>query len=200
MSLLRYVENIPFVAFFRNGKKSTLCQIPILFFLLAPMALYSQPAKCQVYFSQKDPLAEKLIELIEREEKEIKIAIFCMTHFGIAHALIRAKDRGVNVEVIVDPFSLKTRSSIHRLIKANIPLFVWDRNIRLGATTTLGRKKRALMHDKFCVFGSHLVWTGSFNFTQSAQKKNQENVVILDDPYVFEKYAAQFDIVKKRCK
>jgi len=59
------------------------------------------------------------------------------------------------------------------------------------------------MHNKFVIFSCNvgnktLLWTGSFNFTKSAQLRNQENVVVLDDPCIIEKYEKQFEVIKKR--
>lgn len=166
-------------------KKFFLC------FLLLPFVLLAEQADCKVFFSPKDQLADRLIEMIEREQKTIKVAIYSMTHLGIAKALIEAKKRGVAIEVLVDPFSVKNRSSMTRLIEAKVPLFVWDQGVRMAE----GRRK-GLMHDKFCIFGDHLVWTGSFNFTNDADLKHQENAVAIDSREVAQKYLVQFDHMK----
>jgi len=148
-------------------------------------------ADCKVYFSPKDQLAERIIDLIDGENKSIKIAIYSMTHMGIAKALERARQRKVAVEVLVDPFSVKVQSSIHRLLEAKIPLFVWDQGIRMGA-----RRRKALMHDKFCVFGDHTVWTGSFNFTNDANLRHQENAVAMKSKEIAQNYLTQFAHMK----
>lgn len=160
--------------------------------LLFPIFLMAQPADCTAYFSPKDQLAMKLIDLIDEEEKNIKVAIYCMTHLGIAKALIRAQERGVAIEVLVDPFSVKVRSSIHRLAKAKIPLYVWDKAIRMGGQSA----GKSLMHDKFCIFGDHLVWTGSFNFTNRANKNHQENAVVIESKEIAQSYLEQFHHMK----
>lgn len=114
-----------------------------------------------------------------------------MTHLGIAKALEQAKARGVAVEVLVDPFSVKAHSSIKRISEAKIPLFVWDQGIRMGAV-----RRRALMHDKFCIFGDHTVWTGSFNFTNDAHLRHQENAVTIANKEIAATYLAQFAHMK----
>jgi len=165
-----------------------------LLFLLFPLSLFaSHPASCEVYFSPQDQVAQKLIELIDQETSSIKVAIYSMTHLGIGKALIRAKERGVDVQVIVDPFSVKIRSSVNQLAAADIPLFVWDQNLQMKGEQTARRQRRALMHDKFCILGNRLVWTGSFNFTNDATQRHQENVVTIDSREVAAKYKAQFD-------
>jgi len=153
--------------------------------------LYAVPAECTPYFSSSERLAEKLITLIDEEQKSLKVAIYAMTHMGIANAIVRARQRGVAVEVLVDPFSVKQKSSIHRLLEHQIPLFVWDKSLAAGEDVSKG-KQRALMHDKFCVFGGKLVWTGSFNFTHDANKHHQENVVTIKSRGVAQKYLQHF--------
>jgi len=161
-----------------------------LWFLLFPIVLLADPAECKVFFSPKDQLADRLIEMIDKEDKSIKVAIYSMTHLGIAKALVAAKERGVAIEVLVDPFSVK-KSPIQRLLEAKIPLFVWDQGVRMAE-----RKRRGLMHDKFCIFGDSLVWTGSFNFTNDAHLKHQENAVAIDSREVAQKYLVQFAHMK----
>jgi phosphatidylserine/phosphatidylglycerophosphate/cardiolipin synthase-like enzyme len=163
----------------------------IFLLLLLPIFAFGHVADCRVYFSPKDQLAERLIELIDKEDKSIKIAIYSMSHIGIAKALERAKERQVAIEVLVDPFSVKVQSSIHRLLGKGIPLFVWDQGIRMGA-----RRRKALMHDKFCVFGNHTVWTGSFNFTNDANLRHQENAVAMQSKEIAQNYLAQFAHMK----
>lgn len=167
----------------------------VLFFLLLSVGLSAEPADCKAYFSTQDQLADKLIELIDQEEESIKVAIYCITHFGIAKSLIQAHERGVDVEVVVDPFSIKSRSSIHRLIESKIPLFVWDESICVGDVRAK-QKRKALMHAKFCIFGNSLIWTGSFNFTNAANQCHQENVVTVESQKVAEKYLEQFSYMK----
>ena len=59
------------------------------------------------------------------------------------------------------------------------------------------------MHNKFMLFsqtvdGKALVWTGSYNFTMSANEKNQENVVIIENEALSEAYTKSFERLKKR--
>ncbi len=70
------------------------------------------PAMCQVYFSPKDDLASRLVALIDEERESIKSAIYCLTHSGIMNALMRAHKRGVDVDLIIDPQSLKGHATL----------------------------------------------------------------------------------------
>lgn len=53
------------------------------------------------------------------------------------------------------------------------------------------------MHNKFVVIDdSHLI-TGSFNWTVQAGKSNQENIIVVDNPYYIEKYNTEFESLWK---
>lgn len=74
-----------------------------------------------------------------------------------------------------------------------------------GLTTSDLTNKRSLMHNKFFIFEQNLhdqtlLVTGSFNCTYSAQKYNQENIVILDMPQLIQKYQNQFSWLKSHAQ
>ena len=57
------------------------------------------------------------------------------------------------------------------------------------------------MHHKFAIFDETTLWTGSFNWTVSANTNNCENVIITDDREACRSYQAQFNqLLKTRCK
>lgn len=148
--------------------------------------LFAKEAEIKVFFP-KDQMAERLVECIDAEKTSIKVAVYAITHAQIADALVRAKQRGVSVEVIVDPFAVKKSSSIHKLLEGKIPLFVWDGSMQQGKG-----KRRGRMHDKFCIFGAEKIWTGSFNFTYSATKRNRENALLIASRPLVQQYLSQF--------
>ena len=49
-----------------------------------------------------------------------------------------------------------------------------------------------IAHNKVIIIDNKTVITGSFNFTRSAQKYNAENVLIIHDPKLAEKYTANW--------
>ncbi len=156
-------------------------------------------ANYQVHFSPDDQIAEKLISLIATEKKSIKAAVYCLMHRGIAKALMDAHERGVQVEVIVDPYSIKSNCPVKKMGAAHLPVLVWNPPLphREGKGGKKAKQRKPLMHDKFCVFGDSQVWTGSFNFTFEAANSNRENVVVLDSPQIASLYLEEFERLKK---
>ncbi len=148
-----------------------------------------------VYFSPQDGVADRLIASINGEKKSIKVAVYCLMHAGIAKALKAAHARGVDVEVILDPYSIKSRSPVMKMVERGIPVYVWSPE-ESGSKHKL-KKCKPLMHDKFCVFGDHTVWTGSFNFTREATQANRENVVVMEGFDIAKSYLSEFAEIKK---
>ena len=172
-------------------------RIVFLLFLFLAGDVFSATATehAVVYFSPNDQVEKRLINMIEKEKKSICVAIYCMTHRGIASALIEAKKRGVDVEVIVDRFSVRVKAPLGKMVEAGIPVHVWDPDP--------GRRKKAhrpLMHHKFCVFGDDMVWTGSFNFTYEASRMHEENAIVIRDADLADAFKNQFINIKfKSC-
>lgn len=152
----------------------------------------------QAFFSPDDNVQEILVQLIEQEKKSIKIAIFSFTDGKIAQTLINARRRGVQVEVIVDVTGLRDKfNKIEALTANGIKVMIYDpKNNSIY---------NDIMHHKFVIFENNigdksLLWTGSYNFTRSATLNNQENVLILDEIHLIQKYARQFELLKDRTR
>lgn len=54
-------------------------------------------------------------------------------------------------------------------------------------------KGRGIMHHKFAIFDGRVLVTGSYNWTDSAEAQNFENILVLDDREVVLRYVRLFD-------
>lgn len=195
--------------------RRTLLEVPVTFgkthFIVGLAQEEVAPRKAEVvytdgecsvneaYFSPDDDLQQKLIHLIENEKKGIYLAVFSFTDKPIADALLRAKKRGVEVEIVVDPGFLHDRYTKVDMLRAKgVPIFVYDPKKSRNNRSTLSN----IMHNKYAIFLDNIdgpkVWTGSFNFTKSARLSNQENVVVLNHPRIVNRYLDKFHELKKR--
>lgn len=148
----------------------------------------------KAFFSPDDNLKDILLTLIACEKKSIKITMYTITEKDIAQALIDAHKKGIKVECISDrTYGADKFSKIPRLANYAIPIWVYQTEEKNGS----------LMHNKFVIFEDNIsnksiIWTGSYNFTKRAGEANQENVIIIDNQNIFNRYNQQFDIIKKR--
>ena len=155
----------------------------------------------KVLFSPDDQIKRTLIGLIDEEQAYIKMAAFSLTDKEIAAALIRAHERKVSIELVVDGQQSRTLySKVFSLVKRGIVTYSYEPQV----INKDDRDWTSLMHNKFIVFGKSLlldkvISTGSFNFTNTAANYNQENVLIQNDQEIAQVYLNQFEVLKKRC-
>ncbi|MBA2351153.1 MAG: phospholipase D family protein [Pseudomonadota bacterium] len=122
-------------------------------------------------FTPGDAADELIIKAIRNARRQILVQAFSFTHRRIANALIAAKRRGVDVQILADAGQVdKIRTSVIKdLAAAGLPVFL--------------DSAHDSAHDKVMVIdagGSETcLITGSYNFTHAAQFKNAENVLVI---------------------
>lgn len=157
------------------------------------------PVKYQkIFFSQTDNIPALLIDLISKEQKSIKAAYYSFTLESIAEALIEAKNRGVNVEIIIDSSNIENKSkAIDKLIKNQLTFYVYYSN---------SKEFKSLMHHKFMIFQEQIelpeggVITGSFNCSKAAAERHWENIVVLEGKDVMLQYLEEFNKLANVCQ
>lgn len=137
-------------------------------------------ADTRVYFSPDGGCQDVIISEIGRAGKSIDIAMYTFTSREIAEELVRAKDRGVRVRVVLDKGQeTQTYSKSRYLIKRG-----FDVKYHAGS---------GIMHNKFAIIDGAVLITGSFNWTPTADRKNEENLLLITDPGIIKKYQERFE-------
>jgi phosphatidylserine/phosphatidylglycerophosphate/cardiolipin synthase-like enzyme len=132
-----------------------------------------------IYFTPPSDVAAAVIEVIDQGQSEVLVQAYGFTHNGIAQALVRAHARGVKVKVLLDAKTDATNRFVtDLLVSQQIPL-------RLDAG-------HAIAHNKVIVVDGELVITGSFNFTNSAQTRNAENLLVLKSTELAKSYKSNW--------
>lgn len=124
----------------------------------------------QILFTPGDDAAGHIIQVIEGARKQVLVQAFSFTSDEIAGALIDARRRGIDVQVIADAEQIKRmkRGQVPKIAAGGVPVYI-DRS-------------HASAHNKVMIVdaagANPVVITGSFNFTNAAQHKNAENLLI----------------------
>jgi phospholipase D len=111
--------------------------------------------------------------LIERSimdaRKSVFIHAYSFTSEPIANALLRAKEKGVDVIILVDRSQVKDKHTK-----------VWQ--LKAQGIKVLVDVLPGIAHNKVMIIDDNRVITGSFNWTNAAQFRNAENILMIDDP------------------
>ncbi|MFA5034981.1 MAG: phospholipase D family protein [Candidatus Margulisiibacteriota bacterium] len=135
-----------------------------------------------VYFSPNGGTRDKIISRINLARKSIKIAIYSLTSGEIVWALENAKKRGVEIKIVADYSQSKGKHS-------EVPYLV-NKGFKVKI---IKGKGRGIMHNKFAVFDDKEVATGSYNWTDNAEKNNYENSLFLKGAQIVSAFSREFD-------
>ena len=139
-------------------------------------------AESEAIFSPKESIKESILKGVESATFTLDLAIHEITSLDMAQALLKAKQRGVKVRLIVDAKQAKAKSSrVTYLIHQGILVKV------------LGGKEREVMNHRFTILDGRKVMAGSFNWTEASEKWNYENILILTEEEVVAAYQREFD-------
>ncbi len=120
----------------------------------------------QVFFSPAGGCTDAIVREIQSSQRQILIQAYSFTSEPIARACVEARGRGVSVFAILDR-SQETEqySAADFLLNSGIP--------------TLIDSKHQIAHNKVILIDGQTVITGSFNFTNNAERSNAENLLII---------------------
>lgn len=137
-------------------------------------------------FSDGERISEAIGAALGRSRVSVRAALYELNLPGLARDLIAAKERGLDVAVVVDHrhmfsdgLSEERSRELDELVAAGVPLRV----LRGGG-------QRGIMHNKFVLLDGRLLETGSFNWSKAADTVHREDALFRDDPALIAGFAA----------
>ena len=163
--------------YFKTKTKLTIITLTII--ILSITISISPLAKTEVYFSLYDNPQKEIIKNINQAEAFISLAMYIFTDREIALPLAKAQERGVKVRLYLDKDQVDYQYSQSRFL------------VQKGIKTRVSSNKY-IMHNKFAIIDNCLLLTGSYNWTFSANHRNDENLMVIYDPEIIEIFQNQF--------
>lgn len=134
----------------------------------------------ETYFSPDDGASSRIVELIQSAQQGIDFLAFAFTSDPIGEALLQRHWQGLLIRGVVEASQSKaTGAEATKLGMAGI-------DIRLDANPEN-------MHHKAIIFDRSIVLLGSYNFTRSAEERNDENMLIIHDPALAAQFLIEFE-------
>ena len=127
-----------------------------------------------------------IIKSLDGAKSKILLLGYSFTSKPITEALISAKNRGVEVRLVLDhsqQFQKSSKESVELLLANRIDV-LFDHSVKIA-------------HNKIIIVDDYLSITGSYNWSHSAEFNNAENLIFIKSNDVAKKYTEYFE---NRCK
>lgn len=122
----------------------------------------------EVYFSPDDGVAARLVELLDGAQESIYFLAYSFTSNDLGEAMRARADAGVTVAGVMDDSQVESNTGTE-----------FDPFQQAGLDVRLDGNESGLMHHKVIIIDESIVITGSYNFSTSAEERNDENVFII---------------------
>jgi phosphatidylserine/phosphatidylglycerophosphate/cardiolipin synthase-like enzyme len=139
-------------------------------------------ARIETYFAPQDGVAARVAARVREARQSLHFLAFSFTHDGIAQAVLERAQAGVAVSGVFERTGSETRfSAFGKFKQAGLDVYQ-DGN-------------PYAMHHKVFIIDGRTVLFGSFNFSDSADRDNDENLLIVDDPGFAQAFEQEFERV-----
>jgi len=129
----------------------------------------------QLCFTPDEKCTPLILKEIALAKDTIYVQAYGMSSPPIVESLIEAHKRGVKVNILLDKSNLNDSwSKMQELVDSGIEVNI--------------DKLPGIAHNKVIIIDLQKVITGSFNFTRSADARNAENVIVIDDKVIADRY------------
>lgn len=143
----------------------------------------------EFYFSPDDGVAARLVELILEAQESIYFMAFSFTADDIGAAIVDAAlTREVTVAGVMEVEQVNTNQGTE-----------YDYFQQSGLDVLLDGNE-GQMHHKVIIVDRSIVITGSYNFSASAETRNDENLVIIHNPVIAGYYLDEFQRVYEQAQ
>lgn len=142
----------------------------------------------QVYFSPDDGVASPVLDILNAAQESIYFLAFSFTADELGEAIRARAENGLTVAGVME--DQQVRSNIgteYDLFKrAGLDVFI-DGN-------------EGQMHHKTMIVDERIVITGSYNFSRSAEERNDENLIVIYNEEIADFYMQEFQRVYRLAK
>lgn len=141
----------------------------------------------QPLFSPYDKVDDAVHTKLTQASQSVHCSLYGITNLRLASDLIDAKKRGADVGVGLDKIQASGKHDLHD-------------NLQAAGILVEVKPVATLEHNKFCVIDGTMVIMGSWNWSNSAQKQDNSDVIITDCRKVAQAFEAAYQRIIERDK
>ncbi len=139
------------------------------------------------YFSPNGGAQKAILDRLKAAKKSIRVTAFTFTDTGMADVLKAKNKEGLDVKGVFEA-------------RNNSALGAEYATLKRAGVDILEDGNCYILHSKLMIIDNKTVVMGSYNYTDAANKTNDENVLIIDDPALAKNYISEFNRIYKQAQ
>lgn len=158
-----------------NPEKFTIIQTGDTYSVQGGIVDRRKPVINQAHF---EDIQNKILTALDGAKVSIRVVMAWFTNDTLFDKLVEKHKEGLDVEISIYDDGVNKKHGVditqlpHKMIKRG--------------------KRGGLMHDKFCVIDNQIVVTGSYNWTNNAEFRNDENITVEHDPEQATRFSLEY--------
>ena len=141
-----------------------------------------------IYFSPDDGVLKALVPLLESAQKSIFFLAYSFTSNQLGDIVREKAAAGLTIAGVMDEEQVKSNQGTEF-----DPFRQADLDVRIDGIN-------GLMHHKVFIIDQKIVAFGSYNFSQSAEERNDENLIIVYNPVIAQQFVQEFERVQEQAQ
>lgn len=144
--------------------------------------------RIDTYFSPDDGVLSALVPVLESAEESIYFLAYSFTSNQLGELIRQKAEAEVTIAGVMDDEQVRSNqgTEFDPFRQANL-------DVRIDGVD-------GLMHHKVFIVDKKIVVMGSYNFSQNAEQRNDENILIIYDPVIAEQFIFEFQRVYGRAQ
>lgn len=139
--------------------------------------------RLDVFFSPDDGVLAGLVPVLEGAQESIYFLAYSFTSNQLGEIVRRKAEEGITVAGVMDAEQVRSNQGTEF-----DPFRQAELDVRRDGID-------GLMHHKVLIIDKEIVAFGSYNFSQSAEERNDENLIIVYDPVIAGQFLLEFQRV-----
>jgi len=144
--------------------------------------------RLDILFSPDDGALAALVPLLEGAQESIYFLAYSFTSNQLGEIVRRQAEAGITVEGVMDEEQIRSNQGTEF-----DPFRQADLDVRRDGIA-------GLMHHKVFIIDESIVVFGSYNFSQNAEQRNDENLIIIHDPLIAGQFLLEFQRVREEAQ
>jgi len=142
------------------------------------------------YFAPEKELIPIIAEEVAKAQEEVLFMAFSFTNNELGETMIERAQHGVKIEGVFETFGSDTQYSYYPILKD------------VAAPNIMVRQdgNNYIMHHKVIIIDQSTLIFGSFNFSNSANDSNDENILMVHDPVFTSFFVEEFGFIWQEAK